>query len=130
MNIGHSRTKSGEIIYADLTPATPLLVWRGFQPKHTKVKILDLPERVITRNLIQRFWPWATGRTWKEAHIRWWFEVHSDFAPKTEDNPFGVGQHHWQYDGGAMTLRQAIWKAHDAVAKAVEEVDEQEVPKA
>lgn len=123
MNLGHSQTKSGETIYAELMPATPLLVWRGFQPKHSTIQILDQPEHTITRNLIQRFWPWTTGRTWKEAHIRWWFEVLSDSSPKTQENPYGMGQHHYQHDGGAMTLRQAIWKAHNAVAKAVEEAD-------
>jgi hypothetical protein len=106
MNIGHEKTKQGEVIYAELMPATPLLIWYGF-----------------TRKGWCKFWPWASGRTWKEPLTFWWYEILSESSPVTPDNPFGAGTHHYHRDGGAMTLRQAIWKAHEAVSDAVIDVE-------
>lgn len=59
--------------------------------------------------------PSAVGKKWWRRLLpsvgNWWFEVHST-----------DGYHHYKYDGGAYTLRGAIFKA----MQAVDEVSEQE----
>lgn len=101
-------TMLGEIVYAEVIPSPPLFGKRDGRS----------------------FWSWIRGgRSWKEPHIRWWYEVHSVNSPKTEDNPTGMGYHYIELDGGAMTLRQAMYKASRAVSDKVYELDIEEMKK-
>ena len=87
----------GRRVYAELVPATPYLQlkprgqsWRYYRP---------------------------FGRSWKQPHIRWWFEVFGD-------DEFGQSCHYIEHDGGATTLRQAISKATDAVIRVGDELED------
>lgn len=91
---------NGEMFYAEIEPATPLIRYVGFK-----------------RSGWRYIWPFATGRTWKEPHIRWWYEVFSDHG------------HHIDFDGGGSTLRQTIWKASVATEAAVMAKEAREVGK-
>jgi hypothetical protein len=79
----------GHVLYAEIVPAPPLLFWVGFSRKGWR-----------------RFVPFATGRTWKEPHIRWWYEIHST-------------NYSYEYQaggsGGATTLGGCISRADDAI---------------
>lgn len=75
------------------------------------------------RTVYAELLPSSPGRVWREKHIRWWFEIHETDDP-TLPVPENVGAHHYLFDGGAMTLRGAIWKATAGVEAAIEQIQE------
>lgn len=78
-----------QIVFAEVVPATPLRLNR----KHS--------------------------RSWKEPHIRWWFEIHST-GDKSLEFPDNIGAHWHEHDGGATTLMGAVHKAMDAVERVID----------
>ena len=94
-------TNYGTTIFAELVPATPLITWQGF-----------------SRPSWRKYWPLGIGRSWREPHIRWWYEIH-ETGDTTKKFPDNIGTHWYKHDGGATTLRGALWRAGEAVDKAV-----------
>lgn len=86
----------GRNCYAELVPATPYIIPK---PKGQKWRYY----RVF-------------GRSWKEPHIRWWFEVFGD-------DKHGQSCHYTEHDGGALTFRGAVAKAMEAVSRVAEEIE-------
>jgi hypothetical protein len=87
--ISGRRPSRGHVLYAEITPASPLLYWVGF-----------------TRRGWRRFVPFANGRSWLEPHIRWWYEIHSTYL----SYPYEDGG-----SGGAFSLAGCLNKAEDAL---------------
>lgn len=100
VGVRNAMTKDGELMFAEIMPATPL-------------------------NLIHP----ARGRSWKEPHIRWWFEV--CYLPKRIDKNLKtrVWVHHSELDGGAMTFKKCVEKAMDALSQIEDELIEEEKSK-
>lgn len=94
-------TSRGTVVYAEIEPAPRLLRWIGFHQWSG----------------LRKYIPFHNGRSLREPHIRWWFEIH-------ETAEFGeeCGTHWWEHDGGAITLRQVIRKANQAVSEVVETI--------
>lgn len=85
----------GHVLYAEIVPAPPLLVWAGFGRKGWR-----------------KFVPFTTGRVWYQPHIRWWYEIHStQFSYAYRPNG----------SGGGRTLRDCIFNAEDAIQELEDE---------
>lgn len=94
-------TDRNTTVFAEVVPSAPLIYWAGF-----------------SRSGWRRYWPLRTGRTFKEAHIRWWYEIH-------EIDPDDYGTHWYQNDGGAATLRHTITQATRSVTAVLTEIDKE-----
>lgn len=88
-------TGCGTTVFAEVVPASSLVRWAGFG-----------------RTGWRACWPLATGRSWRQPHIRWWYEIHEQLSD-------GMGVHHYRSDGGGITLRQTMRKAGDAVQNVI-----------
>lgn len=62
------------------------------------------------------------GRSWKQPHIRWWFEIHEKGKP---DENGVTGVHWYQNDGGAVTFRSCVNRALDQIQKVVDKIEEE-----